>query len=75
MRTYAMGAGFGVMLALTAATGFDQLSTQPVATGAAGRVAQYCAPPPDNPDALKFFCRDEVACAAPTDAAGFACSV
>ena len=75
MRTYVMGAGLGVMLALTAATGSDQLSAQPVAAGAAGRAAQYCAPPHDSPDALRFFCRDEAACAAPTGAAGFACSV
>jgi hypothetical protein len=73
MRIYAIGVGLGGMLALAAAIGFDQLWTQPVAA-AAGRVAQYCAPPHDNPDALRFFCRDEVGCPAPT-AAAFACAM
>jgi hypothetical protein len=75
MRTYAIGLGLSAMLALAAAIGFDQLSTQPVAAGVAGHVAQYCAPPHDNPDALRFFCRDEVGCPAPTGAAAFACSM
>lgn len=73
MRTYAMGAALGSLLALTAAGGFEQISTQPVATGAAGRVAQYCAPPHDSLDARRFFCREEVACQGPTSAATFAC--
>jgi hypothetical protein len=73
MRTYAMGAVLGGMLALIAATGFDLLSTQPVAAEAAGRVAQYCAPPHDSLDARRFFCREEVACQGPTSAATFAC--
>jgi hypothetical protein len=46
MRNYAMGVALGGLLALTAAAGFQQLSPQPVAAGAAGQgvhVAQYCA--------------------------------
>jgi hypothetical protein len=73
MRTYAMGAALGGMLALTAAVGFGQASTQPVASEAAGRVAQYCAPPHDSLDSRRFFCREEVACQGPTGAATFAC--
>lgn len=69
MRKYAMAAGLGGMLALTAAVGFEQLSTQPVA---ASRVAQYCAPPYDSPD-VRFYCRQEVACQGPSGAATFAC--
>ena len=73
MRTYAIGAALGGMLALTAAVGFGQVSTQPVANEAAGRVAQYCAPPHDSLDSRRFFCREEVACQGPTGAATFAC--
>jgi hypothetical protein len=72
MRTHAIGVGLGAMLALGAG-GFDRLATPPLAaTGE--RVAQYCAPAQDTPDALRFFCRDEV-CPAPTGAAAFACSM
>src|SRR5262245_5827528 len=73
MRTYAMSAALGGMLALTAAVGFGQASTQPVEAGAAGRVAQYCAPPHDSLDARRFFCREEVACQGQTGATTFAC--
>jgi hypothetical protein len=73
MRKYAIAAGLGGMLALTAAVAFEQLSTQPVAAEAAGRVAQYCAPPHDSLDSRRFFCREEVACQGPTGAATFAC--
>ena len=76
MRTYAMGAALGGLLALTAAIGFGQVSTQPVAAAAAGQgvhVAQYCAPPHDSLDARRFFCREEVACQGPTGAATFTC--
>jgi len=72
MRNYAMAAAFGGLLALTAADGFEQILTQPVAAGAVGRVAQYCAPPYDSPD-VSFYCREEVACQGPTGAATFAC--
>jgi hypothetical protein len=75
MRKYAMGLGLGGLLALAAAAGFDQLSTQPVVAGAAGRVAQYCALPHDNLDARRFYCREEVACSGPTGAATFACFI
>jgi len=73
MRTYAMSAALGGMLALTAAIGFGQASTQPFEAGAASRVAQYCAPPHDSLDARRFFCREEVACQGPTGGATFAC--
>jgi hypothetical protein len=76
MRTYAMGAALGGLLALGAAVALEQPSAQPVAAGAAGQgehVAQYCAPPYDSPDALRFYCREEVACQGPTGAATFAC--
>jgi len=76
MRTYAMGAALGGMLALTATIGFGQVPTQPVEAGAAGQgaqVAQYCAPPHDSLDSRRFFCREEVACQGPTGAATFAC--
>jgi hypothetical protein len=75
MRNYAMGVALGGLLALTAAAGFQQLSPQPVAAGAAGQgvhVAQYCAPPYDSPD-VRFYCREEVACQGPAGAATFAC--
>ena len=70
MRKYAMGVGLGGALALAAAIGLGQPWTQPVA---AGRAAQYCAPPHDNPDALRLYCREEVVCHGPTGAATFAC--
>jgi hypothetical protein len=78
MRNYAMAVALGGLLALTAAVGFEQLSTQPVAAAAPGQgvqgvhVAQYCAPPYDSPD-VRFYCREEVACQGPTGAATFAC--
>jgi hypothetical protein len=50
---YAFGAGLGGMLALAATTGIAHEWTGPVA---AGRVAQYCVLPPDNPDAHRFYC-------------------
>jgi hypothetical protein len=75
MRTHAIGVGLGAMLALGATAGFDRLATQPLAAGASERLAQYCAPAQDTPDALRFFCRDEVGCPAPTGAAAFACSM
>jgi hypothetical protein len=73
MRDYATAAAFCGMLALTAAIGLGQVSTQPVEAGTAGRVAQYCAPPHDSLDARRFFCREEVACQGPTGAATFTC--
>jgi hypothetical protein len=73
MRTYAIGAALGGMLALTGAIGFGQVSMQPVEAGAAGRMAQYCAPPHDSLDTRRFFFREEVACQGPTGAAAFAC--
>lgn len=75
MRNYAMAAAVAGVLAITAAAGYEQLSTQPVAPGAPGQgvhVAQYCAPPYDNSD-VRFYCRQEVACQGPSSAATFAC--
>jgi hypothetical protein len=75
MWNYAMAAALGGLLAFTAAAGFEQLSPQPVAAGAAGQgvhVAQYCAPPYESPD-VRFYCREEVACQGPAGAATFAC--
>jgi hypothetical protein len=64
-----MGLVLGSTLALTATTGFDPVRTQPVAAG----VAQYCAPTHDDPDALRFYCRNEDACSSPTGAATLSC--
>ena len=63
---YAMGVGLGGMLALGAATGFDQLRT---GTVAARQVTQYCIPPRDNPDAHRFYCGNEDGWADPAGAA------
>jgi hypothetical protein len=70
MRKY-LGVGLGGILALSALFGFAHASTASAAAG----VAQYCAPAGDNPDALRFYCREEVSCAGPTGAATFACLV
>ena len=61
MRTtvlrYAAGAGLVGMLALATATGsFGQVRT---GTHAGMETAQYCAPQDENPDAHRFYCRNE----------------
>jgi hypothetical protein len=61
MRTaalrYAASAGLVGMLALVTATGsFGQVRT---GTHAGIETAQYCVPQDENPDAHRFYCRDE----------------
>jgi hypothetical protein len=65
-----MGAGLGSVLALGAATGFGQVRTETVA---ASQVAQFCVPPQENPDAHRFYCRNEDGWSGPNGAAAFAC--
>jgi hypothetical protein len=61
MRTtilrYAGNAGLIGMLALAAAGGsFGQIRT---GAPAGDELAQYCAPQDENPDAHRFYCRNE----------------
>jgi hypothetical protein len=65
-----MGAGLGSVLALGAATGFGQVRTETVADN---QVAQFCVPPHENPDAHRFYCREEDGWSGPNGAAAFAC--
>jgi hypothetical protein len=68
MQRY-VGIGLGGILALSALLGFAYAEAPAGVSG----VAQYCAPAGDNPDALRFYCREEVSCSGPTDTATFAC--
>ena len=66
-----MGVGLGSMLALGAAAGFGPVRT---GTDTASRVAQFCVPAhDDNPDAHRFYCRNEDGWSGPAGAAAFAC--
>lgn len=74
MRTtllkYALGAGFCGVLAFGAAAGFGE-----VRTATPSQVAQFCIPSLDNPDAHRFYCRNEDGWSGPTGRAAFACAM
>ena len=74
MRTailkYALGAGLCGVLAFGAAAGASQIRLAPVAPA---EVAQFCIPSLDNPDAHRFYCRNEDGWSGPTGRAAFAC--
>jgi hypothetical protein len=76
MRTtllkYALGAGLGGALAFGAAAGFGEVRTAP---GTHSQVAQFCIPSLDNPDAHRFYCRNEDGWSGPTGRAAFACAM
>jgi hypothetical protein len=75
MRTtllkYALGAGLGGALAFGAAAGFGEVGKAPVPN----QVAQFCIPSLDNPDAHRFYCRNEDGWSGPTGRAAFACAM
>jgi hypothetical protein len=76
MRTtllkYALGAGFCGVLAFGAAAGYGEVRTAP---GTPSQVAQFCIPSLDNPDAHRFYCRNEDGWSGPTGRAAFACAM
>jgi len=76
MRTailkYALGAVLCGVLAFGAAAGFGEVGTAPVG---ASEVAQFCVPSLDNPDAHRFYCRNEDGWSGPTGRAAFACAM
>jgi hypothetical protein len=67
---YALGSGFGGMLVLAAA-GFGQVRTEPAVPS---HMAQFCVRPLDDPDAHRFYCRNEDGGSGPTGAVAFACA-
>jgi hypothetical protein len=75
MRTtllkYALSAGLCAVLALGAAAGFGEVGTTP----APNEVAQFCIPSLDNPDAHRFYCRNEDGWSGRTGATAFACAM
>ena len=76
MRTtplkYALGAGLCAVLVFGAAAGASQVRPAP---GAPAEVAQFCIPSLDNPDAHRFYCRNEDGWSGPTGRAAFACAM
>jgi hypothetical protein len=57
MLQYAMSAAVGGMLALASVTG--SLAQLQSGAHAANQVAQYCAPPQEDSEVPKLYCRNE----------------
>jgi hypothetical protein len=72
MLKYALGAGLCGALAVGAAAGFSEVGTAPAAPS---KVVQFCVPSLDNPDAHRFYCRNEDGWSGPTGRAAFACAM
>jgi hypothetical protein len=72
MLKYALGAGLCAALAFGAAAGFGEVGTAPAAPS---KVTQFCVPSLDNPDAHRFYCRNEDGWSGPTGRAAFACAM
>ena len=72
MLKYALGAGLCAVFAFGAAASFGDVRT---ATSGPSKVAQFCVPSLDTPDAHRFYCHDDNGWSGPTGRAAFACAM